>query len=139
MEQSITIQSVNFDGEIANILFKPDISEIVYNLGDVTLPFIFNSDTINPNLEIFGTYTILILPSKCPYFLNVPRPTPNPTPTQSPTRTPTPTPTGTPTPTPTFDPCKVPTPTPTKTSTPTPTTTNTPTPSVTCTNPCGCS
>jgi hypothetical protein len=138
MEQSMTIQSVNYDGEIANILFKPDISETVYNLGDVSLPFIFNSNTIQPDLEVFGTYTILILSNKCPYFLNVPRLTPTPTPTKTPTRTPTATPTSTVTPTPTFDPCKVPTPTPTTTITPTITPTLTPTPSVTCTNPCGC-
>lgn len=138
MEQFILISSANNDGFLANIIFKPDISETVYNLGDHILPYNFNSATISPDLEIFGTYTIYVIPTKCVYFLNVPRTTPTPTPTVSPTRTPTATPTPTVTPTPTFDPCKVPTPTPTVSPTPTITPTNTPTPSATCTNPCGC-
>ena len=138
MEQNITISSASNDGLLANIIFKPDISEEVYNLGDHILPYQFDSSTISPTTEIFGTYTIFVIPTKCPYFLNVPRYTPTPTPTKTPTRTPTPTPTPTNTPTPTFDPCKVPTPTPTNTPTTTTTPTNTPTPSVTCTNPCGC-
>jgi hypothetical protein len=138
MEQSITIQSINYSGELVNILFKPDISETVYNLGDQTLPYVFNSNTISSELEIFGTYTILILSNNCPYFLNAPRITPTPTPTVTPTRTQTPTPTPTVTPTPTFDPCKVPTPTPTITTTPTITPTPTSTPAPTCTDPCSC-
>lgn len=138
MEQFIQISSPSYDGQLANIIFKPDIEDNVYNLGDHILPYDFNSTDISPTTEIFGTYTILLLSTKCPYFLNVPRFTPTPTPTVSPTRTSTPTPTPTITPTPTFDPCKVPTPTPTTSVTPTITPTNTPTPTSSCTNPCGC-
>lgn len=138
MSQIITINSVNHDGELANVLFTPDNDPVVINLGDVTLPFVFEPSLLNPPREVYGTYTIYTYIDKCTNLLKVPRPTPTPTPTNTPTKTPTPTPTKTPTPTPTMDPCKVPSPTPTSTMTPTPTKTPTPTPSVTCTNPCGC-
>ena len=144
MSQTILIASVNYNGEIATVLFKPDNENIVINLGNVVLPYFFNASLLSPPREIYGTYTILILGNdgncrtNCPNILQVPRPTPTPTPTVTTTRTQTPTITPTITPTPTFDPCKVPTPTPTVTTTPTKTPTNTPTPSATCTNPCGC-
>ena len=144
MSQTILIGSINYNGEIATVLFKPDNANVVINLGNVVLPYLFDPSLLNPPREIYGTYTILVLgddgncKTDCPNILQVPRPTPTPTPTLTPTRTLTPTPTTTNTPTPTFDPCKVPTPTPTTTTTPTITPTNTPTPSATCTNPCGC-
>ena len=144
MSQTILIASINYNGEIATVLFKPDNENIVINLGNVVLPYLFNASLLSPPREIYGTYTILILGNdrncrtNCPNILQVPRSTPTPTPTVTTTRTQTPTITPTITPTPTFDPCKVPTPTPTVTTTPTKTPTNTPTPSATCTNPCGC-
>lgn len=138
MSQSIVIQSVNYDGELANVLFKPSRLDDVINLGNVTLPFEFNPSILTPPLEIYGDYTIFIIDDNCTYYLHVPEVTPTPTPTQTPTKTPTPTQTPTQTPTPSYDPCKVPTSTPTPTPTSTPTPTNTPTPSATCTNPCGC-
>lgn len=144
MDETLIIESINYDGELATILFKPYNENIVINLGNVILPYLFDPSLLNPPREIYGTYTILILGSDgvcrtdCPNILQVPKPTPTPTPTPTMTRTQTPTVTPTNTPTPTFDPCKVPTPTPTKTTTPTITPTNTPTPSATCTNPCGC-
>ena len=144
MSQTILIESINYDGELATVLFKPDNANVVINLGNVVLPYLFDPSLLNPPRDIYGTYTILVLgtdgncKTDCPNFLQVPRPTPTPTPTLTPTRTQTPTPTKTQTPTPSYDPCKVPTPTPTTTSTPTITPTNTPTPSATCTNPCGC-
>jgi len=144
MSQTILIGSINYNGEIATVLFKPDNANVVINLGNVVLPYLFDPSLLNPPREIYGTYTILVLgddgncKTDCPNILQVPRETPTPTPTITSTRTQTPTPTPTITPTPSFDPCKVPTPTPTTTSTPTITPTNTPTPSATCTNPCGC-
>jgi hypothetical protein len=132
MDQIITIESINYNGESANIIFNPDNTNFVINLGDHTLPYVFNSASLNPPREIFGVYTITV--DNCPYFLNVPRLTPTPTPTKTPTRTPTPTVTATPTVTPTTDPCAVtPTPTisPTVSPTRTPTRTPTPTPTVT--------
>lgn len=144
MSQTLLIGSINYNGEIATVLFKPDNENIVINLGNVVLPYLFDASLLNPPREIYGTYTILVLGddgncnTDCPNILQVPRPTPTPTPTQTVTRTQTPTVTPTISPTPTFDPCKVPTPTPTTTLTPTITPTNTPTPSTTCTNPCGC-
>ena len=133
MDQTITIESINYDGEIAEIIFNPDNETIVINLSAHTLPYTFDSSLLNPPREIYGTYTLLV--DNCPYFLNVPRLTPTPTPTRTPTRTPTPTVTPTVTPTPTFDPCSItqtPSVTPTKTPTRTPTRTPTPTPTITC-------
>jgi len=135
MSQNITINSVYNEGELAEVLFKPDNSEVVINLGEVTLPFLFNPYLLIPQRDVYGSYTILVVGTDCPYFLNVPRPTPTPTPTVTPTKTPTPTPTTTPTPTPTYDPCASQTPTPTPTVTPTPTKTPAPTPSNTPTLP----
>jgi hypothetical protein len=138
MSLTITIESINFDGELANVLFKPDVDNVTINLGYVTLPFVFDPSLLIPQREIYGTYTVLVEKGSCTNILNVLRPTPTKTPTQTPTRTPTQTPTSTVTPTPSFDSCKVPTPTPTRTVTPTVTPTLTPTPTETCTNPCGC-
>jgi hypothetical protein len=117
MSEIITIKSVYYDGEIAEVLFKPDNDDVVLNFGEITLPFIFDPSLLLPPREVYGVYTIKPIQSNCPYILNVPRPTPTPTPTQTPTRTPTPTPTNTPTPTQTNVPCPTlppltPTPTP---------------------------
>ena len=133
MSQSITIKSVNYDGEVANILFKPFNELTVINLGNQELPYLFVPGLLTPPKDVYGTYTILVLDSDCPNILNVPMPTPTPTPTPTTTKTQTPTPTVTPTVTPTYDPCPGPsqTPTPTETPTNTPTNTLTPTPSLT--------
>ena len=137
MSQSITISSINYSGEQTSIVFTPQGSTNVFNLGVQTLPYTFSSNTLTPPQEIYGTYSILSLSGDCLSILNVPRPTPTPTPTITPTRTQTPTPTPTVTPTPSFDPCKVPTPTPTTTQTVTPTPTISVTPTVTPSrNPC---
>ena len=136
MSQNIIINSVFNEGELAEVLFNPDNSEFVINLGEITLPFLFNPSLLIPQREVYGSYTILVVGTDCPYFLNVPRPTPTPTPTVTPTKTQTPTPTPTPTntPTPTRNPCSSKTPTPTPTITPT----MTPTPTSSCNGPCGC-
>jgi hypothetical protein len=120
MSQTITINSISYDGELASILFNPQDTTIVINLGLVELPFTFNAGGLTPPRDVYGNYTILVQGSDCSKTLNVPKPTPTPTPTVTPTRTPTPTPSVTPTPTPTFDPCGSPTPTPTPTPTSTP-------------------
>ena len=134
MSNSIRISSINYDGEQAEILFKPDNVDLTINLSTVTLPYIFNPGNLTPPREIFGNYTILIKNSDCPNFLNVVRPIPTRTPTRTPTKTPTKTPTRTPTPTPTLNPCFItPTPTITPTITKTPAKTPTPTPTI---NPC---
>lgn len=130
MSQSVEIKSVYYDGELAEVLFKPENENLVINLGEINLPFIFNPSLLVPPRTIYGTYTILVKNSNCPYFLTIPRNTPTPTPTLTQTKTPTPTPTITPTPTSTYNPCKFPTPTRTPNQTPTPTRTpnQTPTP-----------
>lgn len=137
MSQTITINSISYDGELASILFNPQDTDIVINLGLVELPFTFNAGGLTPPRDVYGNYTILVQGSDCSKTLNVPKPTPTPTPTITPTRTSTPTPTPTVTPTPTQDPCptKTPTPTPTRTPLPTRTPTKTPTPTPT-TSPC---
>lgn len=140
MSQSIIIKSINYDGEIANILFTPDVDSVVINLGQQTLPFLFRPYLLTPPRDVYGTYTIVVTVNgiQCPNLLNVVRPTPTPTPTPTQTKTPTPTVTPTVTPTPSYDPCKVPTPTPTPSVTNTQTPTPTQTPTNSCTNPCGC-
>ena len=140
MSQSIIIKSINYDGEIANILFTPDVDSVVINLGQQTLPFLFRPYLLTPPRDVYGTYTIVVNVNgvDCPNLLNVVRPTPTPTPTPTQTKTPTPTVTPTVTPTPSYDPCKVPTPTPTPSVTNTQTPTPTQTPTNSCTNPCGC-
>ncbi len=138
MSQSIVISSINYDGELASVVFTPQGTENVINLGTVTLPFSFQPSLLTPPLEVYGTYSILVVSGDCPSILTVPRPTPTPTPTMTPTRTVTPTPTQTPTPSPSFDPCSIsptPTNTPTNTPTRTPTRTPTPTPTSTCPGP----
>ncbi len=134
MSQSIIINSVNYDGEIANIIFTPDVDNVVINLGQQTLPFLFRPYLLTPPRDVYGTYTIVVTVNgiQCPNLLNVVRPTPTPTPTPTQTSTPTPTITPTVTPTQTIDPCLVTrTPTPTTTPTVTPTGTLTPTPTPT--------
>ena len=135
MSQSITIKSINYDGEIANIIFTPDVDNVVINLGEQTLPFLFRPYLLTPPRDVYGVYTIVVIVNgiECPNILNVPRPTPTPTPTLTPTSTPTLTPTVTPTLTITINPC--PTKTPTQTRTPTSTPTRPPTPTATL-NPC---
>jgi hypothetical protein len=126
MSNTITIQSVNYSGEVANILFKPVNVNAVINLGYQTLPYIFNPSLLIPPRDVYGVYTILINGADCPIIMNVTVPTPTPTSTQTQTPTQTPTPTITPTVTPTFNPCNI-SPTPTQTSSHTPTHTPTPT------------
>lgn len=125
MSQDIIISSVFNDGDLAEVLFKPDNSDLVINLGNITLPFLFEPQLLIPPREVYGSYTILVVGTDCPYFLNVPRPTPTTTPTYTPTKTPTPTPTTTPTQTNSPLPCQSQTPTPTPTYTPTNTVTPT--------------
>ena len=55
----IIIESVNYDGELANIIFTPDNQDISINLGDVVLPFFFEPCNLIPPRERFGFYTIL--------------------------------------------------------------------------------
>ena len=142
MSTTIVISSINYDGESANILFKPDNDNVTINLnkefGQIILPYTFDPSLLNPPRTVYGTYTILVNNSHCPNILNVPRPTPTQTPTPTVTPTHTPTPTVTSTPTATINPCFI-TPTPTNTITPThtptltKTPTNTPTPTKTVT------
>jgi hypothetical protein len=91
---TITIQSVNYSGEVANILFKPVNVNAVINLGYQTLPYVFNPSLLTPPRDVYGVYTILINGADCPIIMNVTVPTP--TPTVTPTKTPTPTRTLTP-------------------------------------------
>ena len=58
MSQIITINSINHDGELANVLFTPDNDPVVINLGDVTLPLVFEPSLLIPPRQVYGTYTI---------------------------------------------------------------------------------
>lgn len=118
MSNSIILSSINYSGESASVIFKPDINDNIFNIGEVILPYTFNPSVLTPPQEIYGVYTIVVS-KDCTNILNVIRPTSTPTPT--PTYTPTVTMTQTPTTTPTLtiDPCYI-TKTPTPTVTPTP-------------------
>lgn len=74
MNQIIKIESVNFSGENANVLFKPDNDDVTINLDVVTIPHTFDLSTLNPPREIYGFYTILVLNGNCPNIIEVPRP-----------------------------------------------------------------
>jgi hypothetical protein len=126
MSNTITINSVNYSGEVANILFKPVNVNTVINLGNQELPYVFDPTLLTPPRTVYGVYTILIDGADCPVILNVPVPTPTQTPTPTVTPTMTLTPTVTPTPTPSYNPCNI-SPTPTPTPSITPTHTQTPT------------
>lgn len=132
---SITIQSVNYNGEVASILFKPNGVNTVINLGEQELPYEFDPTLLTPPRTVYGVYTILVEDADCPVILNVPVPTPTQTPTPTVTPTMTLTPSITPTITPTNNVCQPSsTPTNTPTKTPTPTMTQTPGASATPTN-----
>jgi hypothetical protein len=138
MSQSITISSINYDGELANIIFTSFSSSTSINIGVVTLPFEFDPSIINPSLTVYGTYSITLENGDCPNLLQVPPPSPSASPSNTPTRTPTPTPTPTPTVTPSPNPCNVtqtPSNSPSVSVTRTPTRTPTSTPTATCPGP----
>jgi len=66
---SLIIESVNYDGELANIIFTPDNEDIAINLGDVVLPFVFQPCSLVPPRERFGFYTILTYNPRCTNYL----------------------------------------------------------------------
>jgi len=74
MSQTIVISSINYDGELASVIFTPQGSVNVINLGMVTLPFTFQGNLLTPPQDVYGTYTILVENGNCPNILNVPRP-----------------------------------------------------------------
>lgn len=71
MGQTIVISSNNFSGEQANIIFTPSNSSESYGLGIQTIPFTFDTSTINSSLVATGTYSINIINSNCSYILVV--------------------------------------------------------------------
>lgn len=75
MSQIILIESSNYYGQDANVLFYPDTTDMVINLGVVTIPFLFEPNMIYPPQDPFGYYTILPVDAPdCPNVLHVPRP-----------------------------------------------------------------
>jgi hypothetical protein len=150
---SVLISSVNFNGQIGNITFYPEVGGVV-NIGLQTIPYTYTANDIYGTYSIYfseypETCTVTILnpfiPLDCDLMIDSTTPTITPTPTSTsvpPTSTPTPNstsvpPTSTPTSTPTPNSTSVPpTSTPTSTETPTPTSTETPTPTSTETPSC---
>lgn len=129
---SVLISSVNFNGQIGNITFYPEIGGTV-NIGLQTIPYIYTAN------DIYGTYDIYFsgypitcsvtilnpyIPLDCDLVIDSSTPSPTSTPASTNTPTPTSTPNSTPIPTSTSVP---PTSTPIPTSTsvpPTPTATD---------------
>ena len=52
MIQIITIHSINYDDELANVLFTLDNDSVMINLGDVILPFILELSLLITPREI---------------------------------------------------------------------------------------
>ena len=91
MSQQVVIESINNPGELANIIFTPFGLDISINLGNVTLPYLFEPGLLDPPRDIYGNYTITTLEDSCVHYLEVLPSTP--TVTNTPTITPTITPT----------------------------------------------
>jgi hypothetical protein len=128
MSQEIIIESINFEGESAVILFTPLGETEVINLGQVTLPYEFNPSLLDPPKNIYGSYNVLTSGGSCSNILNVLPTTPTLTSTNTPTQTSSPSNTNTPQPlTPSSTSCPTVTPTKTTTNTPSNTPSNTPT------------
>jgi hypothetical protein len=129
MSQTILIESINNPGELANIIFTPFGSDVSINIGNVTLPYLFEPGLLDPPIDIYGTYTITTLEDNCLHYLEVQFSTP--TVTNTPTITPTITPslsfTNTQTVTPSESLCATSTPKSTSTATGTLVLTSTPT------------
>ena len=91
MSQQIIIESINFEGELAVILFTPLGETEVINLGQVTLPYEFNPSLLDPPKDIYGSYNVLTSGGSCSNILNIVPVTPtlSVTNTQTPTSTPT--------------------------------------------------
>ena len=68
---AIQIQSVNYSGYEANIIFTPTNSETSYGLGTQILPYTFDSSTIGNNIDVNGKYSINIIDTNCSYILVV--------------------------------------------------------------------
>ncbi len=68
---AILIQSANYSGYEANIIFTPINTETSYGLGTQTLPFIFDSSTLGNNIDVNGKYSINIIDTNCSYILVV--------------------------------------------------------------------
>jgi hypothetical protein len=69
MANAVEISSINFSGQQANIIFTPNGSEISYGLGIQTLPYMFNTLSINDTIDIYGKYSIDLISSNCSYIL----------------------------------------------------------------------
>ncbi len=108
MSLSITIASINYNGQVGDITFYP-LTGGTINIGPQTIPYVYFTD------YPYGVYDIYVssYDITCSVSIAPPTPTPTNTPTETPTNTPTETPTNTPTEAPT------PTSTPTNTQTPT--------------------
>ncbi len=118
MSLSITIASINYNGQVGDITFYP-LTGGTINIGPQTIPYVYFTD------YPYGVYDIYVssYDITCSVSIAPPTPTPTNTPTETPTETPTPTitPTETPPSTPPVTPSI--TPSITSSSTPTPTAT----------------
>ena len=75
MSQYVLIESFNYSGENANVLFVPDNDIITIDLGVKTIPFTFEPGLLSPPREIYGTYSIITSSGDCINTLVIPRPT----------------------------------------------------------------
>jgi hypothetical protein len=151
---SVLISSTNFNGQIGNITFYPEVGGVV-NIGLQTIPYTYTANDIYGTYSIYfseypETCTVTILnpfiPLDCDLTIDSTTPSSTPVPTSTPASTPvqtsTPTPSSTsvpPTSTPASTPVQTSTPTPNSTSVPptsTPVQTSTPTPTITNTSSC---
>ena len=68
---AIKLESINYSGYEANIIFTPTNSETSYGLGTQIIPYIFDSSILGNNININGKYSINILDTNCSYILVV--------------------------------------------------------------------
>ena len=129
---SVLISSTNFNGQIGNITFYPEVGGVV-NIGLQTIPYTYTANDIYGTYSIYfsgypETCTVTILnpftPLDCDLTINSTTPSSTPAPTSTPASTPVQTSTPTPSTT-SVPPTSTPASTPVQTSTPTPTITNT--------------
>jgi hypothetical protein len=68
---TITLESINYSGESASIIFRPIGDTVSINLGTQILPYVFDPSILEPSKTIYGQYVIKTSTGNCSYNLFV--------------------------------------------------------------------